>query len=91
MRMTATNDYSELSEALLAEVSDAQVLRCDGEPAILFETSAELVKALTRIAHYAPMLAGIVNRFIGDTRLHLAMCDRAGSRVMVMFTSKVEE
>jgi hypothetical protein len=89
--MMGATDYAALCEALLSEVSDAQVLKCDGEPAILFESGGDLVKALTRIAHYAPMLAGIVNRFMADMRLHLAMCDKAGSRVMVMFTSKVGE
>jgi hypothetical protein len=89
--MTATNDYTELSEALLAEVSDAQVLRCDGEPAILFESSAELVKALARAVHYEPRLAEPVSRFMGDMGSYLAMCRKTGSRVMVMFTSKVEE
>jgi hypothetical protein len=89
--MTGATDYAALSEALLSEVSDAQVVRCDGEPAILFETGGELVKALTRIAHYAPTLAGSVNRFMEDMRIHLAMCEKASSRVLVIFTSKVGE
>jgi hypothetical protein len=84
-------DYAALCEALLSEVSDAQILKCNGEPAILFETSAELVKALARAVHYEPRLAESVNRFMGDMGSYLAMCDKAGSRVMVMFTSKVGE
>jgi hypothetical protein len=87
--MMGATDYAALCEALLSEVSDAQVLRCDGEPAILFETSAELIRALTRVTRYNPSLLEPVNRFIAEKRSHLTMCEKTGSRVLVMFTSKV--